>query len=309
MATGINNADLIALQQLRMQYHVKIAPPTESGVLEGNVKYIVAAKKTKKGTVKHHRHDGSMKVQSKWLGETKRRKHQVKLPEALVQLFKEEYFCNDDESTKAQIQENQHSPCVFGYTSYLSKDGTRYVASPNWMGKGEQYDWAIISDPNKGWDWVLDYEAHDNKKLRKRRKLNPNNEPSTAKCRWDSYYNEATVPCHILTFFICPITKTNKAIVHPCRLRMKKNEDWDSVLTESWHLQAQPADEPGKMHPMYTIIDVETILRPARVFQETSKMFEETWEMSDDSCGHVIMLHLPDETWSEHFYEFHDKEP
>ena len=90
---------------------------------------------------------------------------------------------------------------------------------------------------------------------------------------------------------------------------MKKNEDWDSVLTESWHLQAQPADEPGKMHPMYTIIDVETILRPARVFQETSKMFEETWEMSDDSCGHVIMLHLPDATWSEHFYEFHDKEP
>jgi hypothetical protein len=101
-------------------------------------------------------------------------------------------------------------------------------AHPNYCGAGPLYDFAVI--PADNWEDTLqddflktkhEYptESHNNSHISN---LFPNH-----------------VPCRLLAFYKDPIDGLPKALVHRCAPRTEWNINRDSVLIESWTLEAE----------------------------------------------------------------------
>jgi hypothetical protein len=71
----------------------------------------------------------------------------VTLPEAILEIFYEEYYQN--------LSAQQTMPIIMGYTEYMLPSGELIRAHPNYGGKGALYDWAIIVDPADRYDYLL----------------------------------------------------------------------------------------------------------------------------------------------------------
>ena len=109
-----------------------------------------------------------------------------------------------------------------------------------------------------------------------------------------------------------PQTKVEMALVHSCQPQMKKNEERNSVLTESWHLYADKtnihvSNENGnqtvatKYIPMFHIIEAKQIVDGVRVYIEDPRI-QEYWPIHDSS-GHCVMLTSRSKHWAKQFLE------
>ena len=237
----------------------------------------------------------------------------VELHDIIVRQFLDEYYDLEENASSSQRQRIRHQK-ILGYTQYC-KNGKVYRCHPNYMDKGPWYDFVVIP-----WQGYTPYHLQQQRQRRRRgnQVKARATDPSTMKSYLDEVYNKKKgqhrtfVPARLMALYRHPQSKVEMALVHSCQPQMMKNQERNSVLTESWHLYADKtnihvSDEKGnqtvatKYIPMFHIIEAEQIIDGVRVYIEDPRI-QEYWPIHDSS-GHCVLLTSRSKHWAKQFLE------
>jgi hypothetical protein len=263
---------------------------SQTGKFIGQPKYTIK--------VNHDEDKEDPYVSAEWLTSAE----SVILPDAILEIFFEEYFQN--------LSAQQTMPIILGYTEYKLHSGELIRAHPNYGGKGALYDWAIIVDPADRYDYLLG--------TRIPQLVDEDGSPCLS--RLESIHPDH-VPGRIIALFCDPETGNDMAIVNACRPWSRKNYEYTSVITESWNLQVvkqvfwvtkdgtlvpEPASkedqEIERAVPMYHVIPASNIKQGLFAFQEDD-LLADSWPCNN-AAGHVLVVHDRDQFWADEFIKF-----
>jgi hypothetical protein len=107
-----------------------------------------------------------------------------------------------------------------------------------------------------------------------------------------------------MAFFKDPMSGTDMAMVHSCRPYSVKNEEVESAISESWHLQCRPLD--GYLEPMYAVVPCFSFKDHLRVYIEDPTISTK-WPIHRSS-GHVIVVLSCSRFWAEEFLDYNPQE-
>jgi hypothetical protein len=147
----------------------------------------------------------------------------LELSQDVLDILDAEYYggVNDDMNTLSKR-------VIPVYTEMELSNGQILRAHPNYCGAGPVYDFAVI--PADNWE---DTEQDEILKTNNEYKIESQNDSHIS----NLFPNHA--PCRLLAFYKDPIDGLPKALVHRCAPRTDWNIKQDSVLIESWTLEAE----------------------------------------------------------------------